>query len=307
MSACSTEILQGKSMSFCTQIKDELLNIQNIEPCCSLAEMYGLLLFSKAFSKREMFLSTENEKVAVKYMQVAGRLIGHEIDIVKSSSGKCRVSVLNESDRVKILEAFGLSGDEKSRRINWSNINNECCFGAFLRGVFLACGTLNNPEKSYHLEFSVPYSLKNDLIRILEEVDLQPKEIKRNNSFLLYFKDSEEILTLLTVIGANDAVLEYMGVKIYKDIRNNVNRRTNFENANFERTVNAAIAQQQAIEKLKKEGKFNTLPEELKEIAVLRLENPDMSLKEIGESLKPPLSRSGVNHRLQKIMSIAYN
>ncbi len=307
MSACSTEILQGKSMSFCTQIKDELLNIQNIEPCCSLAEMYGLLLFSKAFSKREMFLSTENEKVAVKYMQVAGRLSGHEIDIVKSSSGKCRVSVLNESDRVKILEAFGLSGDEKSRRINWSNINNECCFGAFLRGVFLACGTLNNPEKSYHLEFSVPYSLKNDLIRILEEVELQPKEIKRNNSFLLYFKDSEEILILLTVIGANDAVLEYMGVKIYKDIRNNVNRRTNFENANFERTVNAAIAQQQAIEKLKKEGKFNTLPEELKEIAVLRLENPDMSLKEIGESLKPPLSRSGVNHRLQKIMSIAYN
>ena len=168
-----------------------------------------------------------------------------------------------------------------------------------------ACGTLNDPEKSYHLELSVPYSLKNDLIRILEEVELKPKEIKRNNNFLLYFKDSEEILTLLTVMGANDAVLEYMGVKIYKDIRNNVNRRTNFESANFDRTVNAAIRQQQAIEKLKKEGKFNTLPTELKEIAVLRLENPDMSLKQIGEALNPPLSRSGVNHRLQKIIDLA--
>ena len=292
-------------MSFCTQIKDELLNIQNVKPCCSLAEMYGLLLFAKAFSKREMFLNTENDNVALKFQQVAQRLCGNEIEITKSASGKCKVSVNSEKDRIKILEAFGLSGQEKSRRINWSNISEECCFGAFLRGVFLACGTLNNPEKSYHLEFSVPYSLKNDLTRILEEVELKPKEIKRNNSFLLYFKDSEEILTLLTVIGANDAVLEYMGVKIYKDIRNNVNRRTNFESANFDRTVNAAIIQQQAIEKLKKDGKFNTLPSELKEIAVLRLENPDMSLKEIGESLNPPLSRSGVNHRLQKIINLA--
>lgn len=292
-------------MSFSSKIKDELLNKQNIEPCCSLAEMYGLLLFSKAFSKREMFLNTENESIALKYQQVTERLSGQKIDVIKSPSGKCKVSVDNENDRVRILEAFGLSGQERSRRINWSNISNDCCFGTFLRGVFLACGTLNDPEKSYHLELSVPYSLKNDLIRILEEVELKPKEIKRNNNFLLYFKDSEEILTLLTVMGANDAVLEYMGVKIYKDIRNNVNRRTNFESANFDRTVNAAIRQQQAIEKLKKEGKFNTLPTELKEIAVLRLENPDMSLKQIGEALNPPLSRSGVNHRLQKIIDLA--
>ena len=122
---------------------------------------------------------------------------------------------------------------------------------------------------------------------------------------MLYFKDSDEIVTLLTLMGANDSALEYIGVKVFKDVRNNVNRRTNFENANLDRTVNASLRQTQAIEKLKREGNFEKLSPELKKIAVLRLENPELSLQQIGQMLEPPLSRSGVNHRLQKIINYA--
>lgn len=292
-------------MTFCSKVKEELINITEIEPCCSLAEMYGLLLFGKMFSKREIYINTENENVANKYKTVAERLGMNEIDCVVSASGKCKVKVNAENSRLKILNAFGYTGDERSRRINWANLANDCCFGAFIRGVFLACGTINDPEKNYHLEFTVPYSLRNDLIRIFEEVNLSAKEIKRNSSYILYFKGSEDIVTLLTLIGANDSVLEYIGVKVFKDVRNNVNRKTNFENANFDRTVNAAIAQTEAINKLKKSGEFQKLSPELKELANLRLENPDLSLNQIGKLLNPPLSRSGVNHRLQKIMNLA--
>lgn len=292
-------------MSFSSQIKNELLNIKDLKPCCSLAEMYGLMLFAKTFSKREMYLNTENEQVAECYRNVAERLSFESIETVKSQRGKCKVSVDSENARKKILEAFGFSGNERSRRINWANITDECCIGAFLRGAFLSCGTINNPEKSYHLEFNVPYSLHSDLLRVFSEADITAKEIKRNNSYILYFKDSEEILNLLTYMGANDSVLEYMGVKIIKDIRNNVNRKTNFENANLDRTLEAAMRQTDAINKLKDRGEYQRLSPQLKEIARLRLDNPEMSLKEIGELLKPPLSRSGVNHRMQTLLNLA--
>lgn len=292
-------------MSFSSQIKDELLNITDLKPCCSLAEMYGLMLFAKTFSKREMFLNTENEAVAEKYRQVAERLSLGSVELTKSASGKCKVVVNSEKQRQKILEAFGFTGNERSRRINWANITNECCLSAFLRGAFLACGTINDPEKNYHIEFNVPYSLHADLLRVFGEADLSAKEIKRNNSYILYFKDSEEILDLLTYMGANDSVLEYTGVKIIKEIRNNVNRKMNFENANFDRIFEASMRQVDAIEKLKKLGRFSRLNSQLKEIAQLRLDNPDMSLKQIGEQLKPPLSRSGVNHRMQTLLNMA--
>lgn len=293
-------------MTFCANVKNELINLtDSVKPCCSLAEMYGLMLFGKMFSKRDIFINTENPEVADKYRNVAERLGFSKAVIKETASGKCSIIVPTAESRMNILKAFGCSGEERSRRINWANLSDDCCFGAFVRGVFLACGTINDPGKNYHLEFVVPYSLRNDLKRILEEVDLTAKEVKRNGTYVLYFKDSEEIVTLLTVMGANDAVLQYIGVKVYKDVRNNVNRRTNFENANLDRTVNAALTQAEAINKLKKNGVFSKLSPELKEIAEIRLENPDLSLQQIGNMLSPPLSRSGVNHRLQKIINYA--
>ena len=243
---------------------------------------------------------------ALRYKELVERFTENPCNVSESASGKIKVSVGNKQDRLAVLNAFGYNGKERTRRLNWANISEDCCIGSFLRGVFLACGTVNSPEKNYHLEFVVPHMyLSRDLQKFLSDNDMAAKEVTRNGAYVLYFKDSGEIEDMLTVMGASNCVLELMGVKMYKDMRNNVNRRLNFESANLDRTVNAALVQIDAINRLKKCGMLNDLPSELREIAELRTENPDFSLKQIGDSMSVPMTRSGVNHRLKKLCALA--
>lgn len=293
-------------MSFSSDLKEELLHIQPKNPCCLLAESYGLMLFGRAFSGKELSISTENEAVAEKYSYLAERLCLHKVLPQKPSAKKYKVSVENAEDRLRILAAFGCNGSERVRRLNWANITDDCCVGAFLRGAFLACGTVNSPEKNYHLEFVVPhYNLSLDLKKFLENNDFSPKSVRRGGLYVLYFKKTEEIQNLLGIMGAARFVMEFIDVIVYKDIRNNVNRRLNFESANLNKTVNAAVQQIELIEKLKSTARFAELPEEYRQIALLRLQNPDYSLQQIGEEMKPPMSRSGVNYRLKKLCELA--
>ena len=209
------------------------------------------------------------------------------------------------------MSAFGYDSKSRTMRINYANIADDCCKSAFLRGVFLSCGTVNDPSKRYHLEFVLPFkNLIKDLAYFISgfeefQMDYEPKIIQRNSNYVMYFKGSEAIEDILTVMGAVGSSLEVMGAKMYKDMRNNVNRKLNFESANLDKTVGAASKQIEAIGKIKKTIGISRLPEELKEIAKLRYDNPDMSLRELSESLTEPLSRSGVNHRLKKICDIA--
>lgn len=293
-------------MSFSSELKGELLRIEAENPCCLLAESYGLMLFGRGFSANELSLSTENKAVALKYRYLAKRLCGTEPQLLQATAKKYKVEIESRQDRLKVLSAFGYDGTERTRRLNWSNIQEDCCVGAFLRGAFLACGTINSPEKNYHLEFVVPhYNLSRDLKKFLENSDFAPKEVRRNGLYVLYFKKTEEIQNLLGIMGASKFVMEFIDVIVYKDIRNNVNRRLNFESANLNKTVNAAMRQIELLEKLQKTAVFSELSEELREIARLRLENPDYSLQQIGEALVPPMSRSGVNHRLHKLCDMA--
>lgn len=293
-------------MSFSSDLKEELLHIQPENPCCLLAESYGLMLFGRAFSGKELSISTENEAVAEKYSYLAERLCLHKVLPQKPSAKKYKVSVENAEDRLRILAAFGCNGSERVRRLNWANITDDCCVGAFLRGAFLACGTVNSPEKNYHLEFVVPhYNLSLDLKKFLENNDFSPKSVRRGGLYVLYFKKTEEIQNLLGIMGAARFVMEFIDVIVYKDIRNNVNRRLNFESANLNKTVNAAVQQIELIEKLKSTARFAELPEEYRQIALLRLQNPDYSLQQIGEEMEPPMSRSGVNYRLKKLCELA--
>lgn len=293
-------------MSFSSDLKEELLHIQPENPCCLLAESYGLMLFGRAFSGKELSISTENEAVAEKYSYLAERLCLHKVLPQKPSAKKYKVAVENAEDRLRILAAFGCNGSERVRRLNWANITDDCCVGAFLRGAFLACGTVNSPEKNYHLEFVVPhYNLSLDLKKFLENNDFSPKSVRRGGLYVLYFKKTEEIQNLLGIMGAARFVMEFIDVIVYKDIRNNVNRRLNFESANLNKTVNAAVQQIELIEKLKSTALFAELPEEYRQIALLRLQNPDYSLQQIGEEMKPPMSRSGVNYRLKKLCELA--
>lgn len=236
-------------MSFSSDVKQELAQVPVLSDCCAQARAYGMLLFGRMFSASEISFVTENENIAKLYCDVIKELF----DITPSvSSGvsKYTVSVADEADRKRILEFFGHSESDISLRINRANLPEDCCFGAFLRGVFIACGTISSPEKNYHLEFSVSYKkLCNDLIQLLDEVGFDPKYVRRKSSHIVYFKVSEKIEEFLTLVGAMNSTLELMGIKMHKDMVNHVNRRVNFENANLSRTVDAAIVQVEAIEK----------------------------------------------------------
>lgn len=290
-------------MSFSSDVKKELCAIECETDCCMRAEAYGLLYFGRAFSKSEISIMTDYPFVAQKYKNAVMYLIQKEPDEAVSKSGKISLTIGSKDDRMSLLNELGYSGNEASLRILTSNIENECCFGAFLRGAFLACGIVTDPTKEYHLEFDVAFRNKSrDFCELFEDFSSIPKQSDRNGMQMVYFKDSSHIEDILTVMGAQVAVMEFISQKIYKDVRNNVNRKVNCDNANIKKTFAAASKQIEAIEQLKESGKFENLPPELKELAQLRLENPEMTLNELGENLSTPLSRSGVNHRLKKIV-----
>jgi DNA-binding protein WhiA len=300
-------------MSFASETKNELCRTDPA-PCCRRAECYGILLFGRNFNAKAVSFSTENGAAAHRAARFAEEITGAVPRIASSSSGKTgerivhTVSVEGAAGISGVLNSFGHTGNEISLRINLANLENECCRSAFLRGVFLACGSVTDPRRDYHLEYVVPYrNLARDLSGFLldiEELNLQPGFLNRKGSFVVYVKGSERVADLLTFMGAPSAAMQLMQVKMLKEVRNNVNRKTNFETANIDKTATAAAQQVLAIEKLMKSPAYADLPEELKELALLRLRNPDMSLRELGENLSRPLSRSGVDHRLRRILEL---
>ena len=296
-------------MSFSANVKSEILCAELENDCCRHAFAYGMMLFSRAFSSYDMSILTENSGVAEKYFDLMKTVCKVNPKLVKTEAGKIKVDITNEDERYKVLDTFGYDKKSTASRLNWANFSDECCKTAFLKGVFLTCGTVNDPNKNYHLEFVVPYlNLSKDLklfINDYDQLSVKPRSIVRNSNHVIYFKDSEAIEDILTVMGAVNSSLEIMGVKMYKDMRNNVNRKLNFENANLDKTLDASTKQIDAILHIKNTVGLSYLSEDLREIAELRYENPDMSLRELGDLLRTPLSRSGVNHRLSKICSIA--
>ena len=216
------------------------------------------------------------------------------------------LSLPAERFRRRVLERFGHAAGEVSLRLNRANLECEDCPAAYLRGAFLACGTVTNPSTDYHLEFSLPHHLlSRDLLTLMQELGFRARLVHRKGSQVIYLKESEQIEDALTLMGATGASLELMNVKMVKDIRNAANRIANCENANIDKTVTASLAQIEAIRQIERLQGLDGLPEELRELARLRLENPDMSLRELGEQLSEPLSRSGVNHRLRRILEFA--
>ncbi len=292
-------------MSFSSDVKSELAKTENLLPCCFHAQVYGLVLFAH-FSKYNLSITTENTDVFDLYSSYINDYCGVNTYISDGSNKKMTTYVKTDEEKSKVFEKFGHDLKEATLRINRANISEECCSASFLRGVFLACGTVTTPERSYHLEFVVPYKkLCMDFICFLEELGLAPKYINRKGNHIVYFKDSESIEDILAIIGAQDASLYVMGIKIEKDVKNKVNRRLNFELSNINKTVDAANSQIEAIEYIEKKCGINALPDNLREIARLRIDNPEASLRDLGQLMSEPISRSGVNHRLAKIVSYA--
>lgn len=182
----------------------------------------------------------------------------------------------------------------------------ECCVKAFIRGAFIEAGTISNPAGSYHFEITCPDELAAvDLLSMLEECGLEPKEMRRKNNIVVYIKEGRQIEDLLTMMGAPISMMSFENARILKEVRGGVNRRVNCETGNIGKTVAAGVRQIKAIESLQADGTFDTLSEKVQEIAYARLENPEASMEELGQMVSPPVSKSCVNHRMRKILELS--
>ena len=302
-------------MSFCSDIKKELCTLEIYDRELLRAELYGMLIFGKTFRGDRIVFTTESVDAVRRITMLLQNLYMPIIEkqtALRAKSGQSRlfrISVIDSDECRRIFEDFGHSAGQVTLRVNRANIPSEELSAAFIRGVFLSCGSASDPMKSYHAEFCVPHkNLAADLCKILGEVTecgFSPKTVLRSGNYIVYFKGSEQICDLLTYIGAPIAAMEIMGTKAVKQVRNNINRRINGEMANIGKVASASARQIEAIKKIKNTRGIETLPEDLREIAVLRLENPEMSLRDLGQNLDPPISRSGANHRMQRLLGYA--
>lgn len=279
--------------------------------------LYGMLLFCKQFSNETILLSTEHDKVSELFCILVDDVLGQKGTVhtaVTERKNKTKIytlSVDNSADRVELIQKYKISDEVQLHRINMDNIGANG-LDVFLVGAFLTGGSIIDPNKEYHMEFVSPFAeLIEDLKSVLLLVGVSAKHFERkivantSQQQILYIKESEQLEDILTFMGATMRSLEIMNIKILKDVRNKANRIANCDSANIEKIVVASSKQVEDIRYIAKTAGLSALPDELREIAELRLENPELSLRELGEILEKPIGRSGVNHRMNRLAAIA--
>ncbi|WP_169091100.1 DNA-binding protein WhiA [Paenibacillus sp. PL91] len=303
-------------MSFAAQTKKELTLIE-ADSCCERAELSALIRMngSVSVSSRKVVLdiSTENAAIARRIYSLLKKhyelhvelLVRKKMRLKKNNVYIVRIpagvqEILSELKIVSEGFMFNLGIDKEI-------IRKPCCKRSYLRGAFLAGGSVNNPEgSSYHLEIASMYQEHCEaLVDLANKFDLNARCIERKKGFIFYIKEGEKIIELLNIIGAHQALFKFEDVRIMRDMRNSVNRIVNCETANLNKTIGAAVRQIENIKLLQREVGLDSLPDKLKEVAEIRLQHPDMNLTEVGEMLGGKVSKSGVNHRLRKIDELA--
>lgn len=303
-------------MSFAAQTKKELTLIE-ADGCCERAELSALIRMngSVSVSSRKVVLdiSTENAAIARRIYSLLKKhyevhvelLVRKKMRLKKNNVYIVRIpagvqEILSELKIVSEGFMFNLGIDKDI-------VRKPCCKRSYLRGAFLAGGSVNNPEgSSYHLEISSMYQEHCEaLVDLANKFDLNARCIERKKGFIFYIKEGEKIIELLNIIGAHQALFKFEDVRIMRDMRNSVNRIVNCETANLNKTIGAAVRQIENIKLLQREVGLESLPDKLKEVAEIRLQHPDMNLTEVGEMLGGKVSKSGVNHRLRKIDELA--
>lgn len=313
-------------MSFSSTVKNELCRLENINNCCLLSELAAALCLNGAVAAVpgngfNIRITTENAAFARRIFSNIRKMcnIYPEVTIRKSKKLKKHVSymlfITPAIGSAKLLELTGVAVEIAAEGLppelvltDKNSLKHNCCRKAFLRGAFLAGGSISDPEKTYHLELTSrarPQAL--ELSRILSTFRLNARIIIRKGSYVTYLKEGENIVDFLNIIGAHTALMELENVRILKGMRNTVNRIVNCETANLGKTVNASIRQVENIRYISENIGFDNLPVSLRDIAELRLEYNDDNLVELGKLLSPPLGKSGVNHRLRKLDQIAEN
>ncbi|MCI8983771.1 MAG: DNA-binding protein WhiA [Hungatella sp.] len=309
-------------MSFSSRVKEELSRQESPARHCRIAETAAIISLCGKVEIDEddsysIKISTENVAVARKYFTLLKKTfnISTEIMIRRNAYLKknCtfQVSVPKDADARKVLLATKLLDEHGEIGENLSVvgnlvIQNPCCRRAFLRGAFLAAGSISDPEKFYHFEIACVTEAKaRQLQNIIATFDMEARIVRRKKYFVVYIKEGSQIVNLLSVMEAPVALMELENIRILKEMRGSVNRQVNCETANINKTVSAAVKQIEDITYIRETEGLDKLPENLEEVARLRLERPEASLKELGEALNPPVGKSGVNHRLRKLSILA--
>lgn len=279
-------------MSFSYEVKEELSNLKNYKNKELLeAEFLGYILTGNAnIDGEKVYYITENEYNIERLFKI---LFALQIEYEPEVKGKFFEAIID----IKIVN---------DRFSKFANIKNDDIKRNIIKGAFLGAGSVADPAKNYHLEINFGDKKNAEyIINLCKFYNIDLKIIEVDSKFVLYLKDSEQISNFLACIGANKAVLKFEDIRIYKEMKNNVNRIVNMETANLNKTVDAAILQIEDIKFIKSKNKFEDMSEELQEVAMIRLEHPEASLKEIGNMLDIPLSKSGINHRFKKIHDFA--
>jgi len=296
------------AVTFSNATKAELCREEITKKCCALAECYGLLLYCNTFSPQEIKLITENRALAARLPRLFRRAFGFSVNKPERRDGRATkyVFALRDRDKIRrIFDAFSLpSSNLVAHQINLAVLEEECCRASFLRGAFLAGGSVTDPAKRYHLELVTDhYHVSRQTYSLLLEMGFEPKESSRGGNFVVYFKQSSAIEDFLTLIGAPLAAMELMALKVEKDMRNAVNRKVNCDTANVAKTVEAAMQQIEAIEKIQQKTGLDALPQKLRETARLRLNNPEMSLAEL--AAMSGMTKSCLSHRMRRLLEIS--
>lgn len=295
-------------MSFSSQVKEELCRVEAAR-CCQLAECMGIALYCNTCSGSELRIITESRSFARRVPELFRHSFGLQFDQLPDPEVQGKLSlVLSDPAKLRtIYDAFGFDLDRSvSLHLNRGLLEDDCCRTAFLRGVFLAGGSVTDPDKRYHLELVTSHrAVSREVYALLLDMELTPKETERSGSSVLYFKQSNRIEDLLTTMGAPVSAMHIMEAKVEKDLRNSVNRRVNCETANLTKVVDAAQEQVAAIERLIGSSLWEELPEKLRNTARLRCENPEATLQELAELCNPPVTKSAINHRLRKLLALS--
>lgn len=297
-------------MSFSGDAKSELCRTAIQRSCCAKAEAHGILLFCNTFQKNMIRIVTENRAFAGRLPRLFHKAFGIAFDSVPDDlAGTAKLTFeITESKKIEsIINTFGFSMEQTlSLHINFGLLEEDCCRVSFLRGVFLAGGSVTDPTKRYHMEFVTShYKVSRELEALLMDMGFVSRETVRSGNFVTYFKQSEHIEDLLTLLGAPVAAMEIMAAKVEKNLRNEMNRRVNCDTANVGKAVDAAQEQLAAIRALERSGRLEELPQKLQETAAQRRRYPEMTLGQLAASFDPPLTKSCLNHRLRKLIELA--
>ena len=298
------------ALSFSAGAKAEVCRNIPAKHCCALAECFGILLFCNSFNGENIRIITESREFANLLPKLFKKAFSMDFDIQPDpeTSGKLNFQITDPDKIGDIMELYGFDPqDTLSMHINLAVIEEDCCKAAFLRGAFLAGGSVTDPSKGYHMELNTTHQsvAREGFSLIQEAVGFSPKSSARGGGQVLYFKQSDLISDYLTYLGAPVAAMGIMEAKLEKELNNNVNRRCNCDDANISKVVEAAQEQLSAIDTLRKLGMLDHLPVKLHQAAIAREKNPASSLTELAAMMEPPITKPAMNHRLKKLVQMA--